>query len=57
MFCGYIYMPTCPHSYYHEFVEILDAFFIFITAIVHAFHNCTQLLIVVQSVMKLAHLC
>jgi hypothetical protein len=50
-------MPTCPHSYCHEFVEILVAFFLFITAIVHGFHNCTQLLIVVQSVMKLAHLC
>jgi hypothetical protein len=57
MFCGYIYMPTCPHSYCHEIVEILVAFFFFITAIVHGFHNCTQFLIVVQSVMKLAHLC
>jgi hypothetical protein len=57
MFCDYIYMSACTHSYCHEIVEILVAFFSLHCAIVHGFHNCTQFLIVVQSVMKLAHLC
>jgi hypothetical protein len=30
MFCDYIYMSACPHSYCHEIVEILVAFFLFI---------------------------